>query len=54
MEMYSFIQKLGLLPLVSNVSKIGNLKGIPLIIDQDIDHNVVLFGILEYCLCLII
>ena len=40
MEMYSFIQNLVLLPLVSNVPKIGNFQGNPLIIDQDIDHTV--------------
>ena len=40
MEMHSFIQNLGLLPLVSKVPKIRNFQGNPLTIDQDIDQNV--------------
>ena len=44
MEMFSFIQNLGLLPLVSNVPKINptlwNFQGNLMTIDQDIDQSM--------------
>ena len=46
MEMHSFIQNVGSLPLVPNVPKIVDFQGNRLTIDQDINQNVQFY--LEY------